>query len=354
MDYSRQTILPQWGEAAQQKLRDAKILVVGAGGLGAAILPYLAAAGVGKLGIIDGDRIEASNLPRQVIYSESQIGSLKADVASAYLQSHYADLSLESYSSFLNETNAAEIIQNFQLIIDATDDIPTRYLIDEVCCAAGIPWVYGSIHQFEGQVSVFNFNNGPCYRDLFPTQSRSAITCSEAGVLGPTVGLIGMLQANEALKIIGGIGTSLSGKLLIYNLLSNSQDVFEIGKNVYSSDIAHKFRPSLISVEDALLSQSILLDVRSVGELPEVNHERNIQIPLADLADCWQNLDLDQELAIFCQSGSRSAQAAALLNGLGFRKIKLIKGGARELVEKLTYEIEQCSNDDPSNDNKPS
>jgi adenylyltransferase/sulfurtransferase len=338
MDYSRQTILPQWGEAAQQKLRDSKILVVGAGGLGAAILPYLAAAGVGQLGIIDGDRIEASNLPRQVIYSESQIGSLKAEVASAYLKSRHSELSLVSYTSFLNETNAFEIIQNFDLLIDATDDIPTRYLIDEVCLAAEIPWVYGSIHQFEGQVSVFNFNNGPTYRDLFPTQSLSAITCSEAGVLGPTVGLIGMLQANEALKIIAGIGTSLSGKLLIYNLLTNSQDIFELSKRQANPSKWQKFRPSLISIAEALQSEAILLDVRSFGELPEVSPKRIVQIPLAELADRWQNLDLERELVIFCQSGARSAQAAELLNGLGFRKIKLIKGGAKELAEKLTYE----------------
>jgi sulfur-carrier protein adenylyltransferase/sulfurtransferase len=334
MDYSRQTILPQWGEAAQQKLRDSKILVVGAGGLGSAILPYLAAAGVGNLGIIDGDRIEASNLPRQVIYSESQIGSLKAEVASAYLQSRYSELSLVSYTSFLNETNASEIIQNFDLL-DATDDIPTRYLIDEACLAAGIPWVYGSIHQFEGQVSVFNFNNGPTYRDLFPTQSRSAVSCSEAGVLGTTVGLIGMLQANEALKIIAGFGTSLSGKLLIYNLLNNSQHIFEIEKKKESPSIENSFRTELISIADAIQSQAILLDVRSFGELPEVSHKRYVQIPLAELADRWQNLDLDRELVIFCQSGARSAQAAELLNGLGFRRIKVIKGGAKELAKKI-------------------
>jgi adenylyltransferase/sulfurtransferase len=345
MDYSRQTILPQWDEAAQQKLKNSKILIVGAGGLGAAILPYLAAAGVGQLGIIDGDRIEASNLPRQVIYSESQIGSLKAEVASAYLKSRYSELSLVSYTAFLNETNASEIIQNFDLLIDATDDIATRYLIDEVCLAVGIPWVYGSIHQFEGQVSVFNFNNGPGYRDLFPIQSRSTITCSEAGVLGPTVGLIGMLQANEALKIIAGIGTSLSGKLLIYNLLTNSQDIFEVSKEQVNSSVEHKFRPSLISIADAIQSRAMFLDVRSFGELPEVIHKRNIQIPLAELADRWQNLDIEKELVIFCQSGARSAQAAELLNGLGFRKITLIKGGAKELAEKLTYEIKHGTSD---------
>lgn len=340
MDYSRQTILPQWGEAAQHKLRNSKILVVGAGGLGSAILPYLAAAGVGQLGIIDGDRIEASNLPRQVIYSESQIGSLKAEVASRYLQNRYPELKLLTYTSFLNDTNASEIICNFDLLIDATDDIPTRHLIDEVCFAVGIPWIYGSIHQFEGQVSVFNYNNGPTYRDLFPTQSRSVINCSEAGVLGPTVGLIGMLQANEALKIIGGFGTNLSGKLLIYNLLSNSQDLFEIGKRHFTAPKEDTFRPGLISVEDALQSRAILLDVRSSGELPEVSCSQTVQIPLPELADRWQNLDLDQELVIFCQSGARSVQAAELLNGLGFRKIKLIKGGAKELAEKLTDEIE--------------
>lgn len=340
MDYSRQTILPQWGEPAQQKLRDSRILVVGAGGLGSAILPYLAAAGVVHLGIIDGDRIEASNLPRQVIYTESQIGSLKAEMATSYLQSRYSQLRLITYTSFLNETNASEIIQNFDLLIDATDDISTRYLMDEICLAAGIPWVYGSIHQFEGQVSVFNFNNGPTYRDLFPTQSRSAITCSEAGVLGPTVGLIGMLQANEALKIIGGFGTTLSGKLLIYNLLSNSQDIFEVGKRLVNTAKEQKFRPGLISVEDALQSQAILLDVRSSGELPEISSSRTVQIPLAELADRWQNLDLDQELVIFCQTGARSVQAAELLNGLGFGKIKLIKGGAKEIAEKLTDKTE--------------
>lgn len=340
--FQRQIILPGIGLSGQQKLKSSNVLVVGAGGLGCAVLPYLAAAGIGKIGIIDGDKIEESNLHRQVLYSQEQLGFYKAKEAADAIIKKNPGIEVLIFEEYLTAKNASEIFHDFNLIIDATDNIFIRYVINDTCVEIDKPFVYGSIHQFQGQVSVFNFQDGPTYRDIFPEENLSAPNCAEAGVLGTTVGLIGMLQANEAMKIILGIGEVLSGKLLIYNLLSNSQQVFEFGNTAKpkKSDISTSYE--MISCEEAILGESLLLDVRELGEMPELKLNNGVQIPLSVLEKESDSLDKSIELLVFCQSGVRSRKAAKLLSQKGFQKLKLIRGGAKDLLDEAeTNRIEK-------------
>ncbi|MEN2280799.1 HesA/MoeB/ThiF family protein [Algoriphagus sp. SE2] len=331
--YIRQITLPQVGLSGQQKLIKSKVLVIGAGGLGCAVLPYLAAAGIGKIGIIDGDRIEESNLHRQVLYSSEQLGYFKAKEAANSIIRNNPEVDILVFEEYLTPKNAPSIFKEFDLIIDATDNLFIRYVINDTCVELGKPFVYGSIHQFQGQVSVFNYQDGPSYRDIFPQENQSAPNCAEAGVLGTTVGLIGMLQANEAIKIILEIGDVLSGKLLIYDLLRNSQQVFEFGKvpKNKKTNISPSFE--MIIAEEAVLKEGILLDVREMDELPEIQSENLLQIPLSILAQKQEDLDKEKEYLIFCQSGVRSLKAAQYLSEKGFQKLKLIRGGAKDLIQ---------------------
>ena len=221
--YKRQINLPQVGINGQQKLRNAKVLLIGAGGLGNAILPYLTAAGIGNIGIIDGDRIEESNLQRQVLFSENAVGELKTVVVASHLRSLNSESDIKIYKKFLNTKNAISIIENYDVVVDATDSVSIRYLINDACVLTNKPFVYGSVYRFEGQVSVFNYKNGPTYRCLFKKKHTNVINCEDAGVLGTTVGLIGMFQANEVMKMILETGDILSGKLLLYIHLTISK-----------------------------------------------------------------------------------------------------------------------------------
>jgi adenylyltransferase/sulfurtransferase len=338
--YIRQITLPQVGDSGQQKLRSSSVLVVGAGGLGCAVLPYLAAAGIGKIGIIDGDKIEESNLHRQVLYTPDQMGYFKAKEAANAISKNNPAVEVSIFEEYLTGKNAEEIFRNYDLIIDATDNLFIRYVIDDACLECGKPFVYGSIHQFQGQVSVFNYQNGPTYRDIFPEENQSVPNCAEAGVLGTTVGLIGMLQANEAMKILLEIGEVLSGKLLIYDLLSNSQQVFEFDKapERKKPDISFSFDTILVQEKD--LGTSILLDVREIGEMPEVKFRNLLQVPLSILELESDKLDTEKEFWIFCQSGVRSRKAAELLFKKGFRNLKLIQGGVKDVLQLTKNEIE--------------
>ncbi len=338
MDFSRQIILPQLGESGQEKLRKARVLLVGAGGLGSAILPYLAAAGVGTLGIMDGDLIAASNLHRQLLYSENQVGLLKVKEAKKYLETHFPELKVQIFEKFLDSQNAKSTLENFDLIIDATDEIQARYILNDVCEAIDIPWVYGSVHQFQGQVSVFNYKNGPNYRDLFPSPDPDAVSCSDAGVIGTTVGLIGMLQANEAIKILAGFGTVLSGKILIYDLLSSRQEIYDFEKTPEREEQTEQISFTWISIPEAIQSQILLLDVREENEKPYLSGENYLQIPLSIFAQKTDELDPEKQIGIFCQTGKRSQRAAHLLHQRGFTQIRLLKGGAKELSEQLKHE----------------
>lgn len=227
--YDRHIKLEEVGESGQQKLTAAKVLVVGAGGLGCPALQYLAAAGVGTIGIVDADFVNESNLQRQVLYRTSDVGKPKAECAAYRLKAMNPQINIKPIVDFVTPKNAIQNVENFDIVVDGTDQIHTRYLLDDTCVLLNKPLVYGAIHKFEGQVSVFNYQSGPTYRDLFPTPPKlgSVPTCSEVGVLGVLPGLIGTAQANEVLKIIIGYGEILAGKLWLFSAKTNESQKIE-------------------------------------------------------------------------------------------------------------------------------
>ena len=214
--YARHLILPEMGEEGQKKLKKSSVIVVGAGGLGSPTLLYLAAAGVGKIGIIDDDKVDITNLQRQVIHSTAAVGSLKVESAGNRIRELNPEIEIVEHNIRLDVSNALELLSDWDVVIDGTDNFPTRYTINDACEILGKPWIFGSIHRFEGQVTVFNFNGGPNYRDLFPNAppSELAPNCAEAGVLGVLPGIVGSVQSAEAIKLILGIGDLLSGQLM--------------------------------------------------------------------------------------------------------------------------------------------
>ncbi|MDH5609789.1 MAG: HesA/MoeB/ThiF family protein, partial [Cyclobacteriaceae bacterium] len=220
--YSRHLLLPEIRQEGQQKLKNSRVLVVGAGGLGVPVLQYLTAAGVGTIGIVDFDTIDLSNLQRQVLYNEAEVGFSKSKTAAQKLARLNSDIQLIPYHLSLTSSNALDLIREYDLVVDGTDNFPTRYLVNDACVLLDKPLVYGSIFRFEGQVSVFNHKGGPNYRDLFPVPPPPELVpnCAEGGVLGVLPGIIGSMQASEAIKIITGIGETLSGRLFLYDSLT--------------------------------------------------------------------------------------------------------------------------------------
>ncbi|WP_291141445.1 HesA/MoeB/ThiF family protein [Flavobacterium sp. UBA7680] len=352
--YNRQMILPEIGEDGQYKLSKAKVLVIGAGGLGAAILPYLAAAGVGEIGIVDDDDIEISNLHRQVIYKSSAVGKSKVEEAKLMISELNPLVKVNAFAEKLSGKNAISLFQNYDIIVDATDNISIKYLINDACLLTNKPMVYGSIFRFQGQVSVFNYQNGPTYRCLYPDENNNALNCEDAGVTGISVGIIGMLQANEVLKMILGIGEVLSGKILVYNILNNEQQKYDFDKSDFKSisreSFEEKYYKSEVeevnfeSILDEINNDEVLfLDVRNEEELPKINLKNQIQIPLINLENEIEKLDKNQTIYIFCQSGIRSKVAAELLQKYQFKNIKSVAGGIlamKDLIkEKTTISI---------------
>ncbi|MFC5626577.1 HesA/MoeB/ThiF family protein [Algoriphagus winogradskyi] len=337
--YQRQIILPGIGTSGQQKLKSSSVLVVGAGGLGCAVLPYLVTAGVGRIGIVDGDRVEESNLHRQVLYQENSIGSLKVESAQKALLGLNSTTQFEIVPEFLSEENVDSLLESYDLVIDATDTIEVRYTLDAACIRHSKPMIYGSIFRFQGQVSVFNFQGGPSYISLFPQEDKVVLNCEEAGVLGTTVGMIGMIQANEALKIILGIGEVLSGKILVYNMLTNDQQIFHLAdepirdaKNTASAQVV------LTDPELILIQEGLLLDVREAGEQPEIPSGFCLNIPLSELESRLSELNKESEITLFCQAGGRAIQAGRLLQKAGFNKIRAVRGGAKDILKLIEYE----------------
>jgi len=348
--YNRQIILPEIGEAGQQKLSKSKVLVIGAGGLGAAVLPYLAAAGVGEIGIADDDVIEISNLHRQVIYKNSAVGKYKVEEAKLMISALNPSIQINVISEKLSGKNAISLFEKYDIIVDATDNIEIKYLINDACIITSKPMVYGSIFRFQGQVSVFNYQNGPTYRCLFPDENTQSLSCEDAGVIGISVGIIGMLQANEVIKMILEKGEVLSGKILVYNILNNEQQKFDFDKNSGFLVSLNAFNTKYniaenqveeVSVEEILNEinneEVLFLDVRNHDELPKINFKNGIQIPLMNLENETQKLNQDQTIYIFCQSGIRSKMAVELLLKKNFKNVKSIYGGALA-VKKLLQE----------------
>lgn len=339
--YQRQLLLKEWGSEGQDKLMKAKVLVVGAGGLGCPALLYLAAAGTGTIGIVDCDTVDITNLHRQVLYTTGDIGKPKAFTAADKLKKLNPDITILPYNERLQPANAFEIISNFDVVIDGSDNFPTRYLVNDACVLLDKPLVYGAVLRFEGQVGVFNFFSKDSliktnYRDLFPQPPASGSTpsCSEAGVLGVLPGIIGVMQAAECIKIIIGIGEPLCNTILSYNCLSNRFYDF----SVLPDDSGHPAIPKtaeeflhfnydwfcgtggngneISSCEfDVLRSEEniTIIDVREKDELPLVTEFNHTRIPLRIFEESLPNLSFNGKIIIFCQSGKRSLKAVEML-----------------------------------------
>jgi adenylyltransferase/sulfurtransferase len=338
--YHRQIILKEFGETAQQKLLNANVLVIGAGGLGCPVLQYLAAAGVGTIGIIDFDVVTISNLHRQILFSTNDIGKQKATTAASKLAEINPEIKIQAFNFHLTNKNAFELLANYDLVIDGTDNFATRYLINDACVILKKPLVYGAILRFEGQVGVFNLMDNETkikttYRDLFPEPPNplNALSCNEAGVIGVLPGIIGTMQATEAIKIITGIGKPLCNKIISYHALQNTFYDFEITPVLNSietflqnemeflnfnyewfcSSKANIPTISIIDFEELRIKEKItIIDVREMNELPLVNEFDFTTIPLNDLPYLIATIPTENKIVFFCKSGNRSLKAVKL------------------------------------------
>jgi len=327
--YIRQTSLKGFGLRAQERLSKARVLVVGAGGLGVPVLQYLNAMGVGTIGLIDNDVVSLTNLHRQVIYSELDIDQPKVTTAIEKLKVQNSDTKLVGYDRFLTTHNAIEIIENYDLVVDASDNFPTRYLVNDACVILGKPFVYGALQGFEGYVSVFNYKGGPTYRCLFPVMPRAEEipNCNELGVLGILPGIIGNLQALEAVKVLTELGTPLSGKLLVFNSLEQDYHKFNVQLKPANKKITElrsnyelECTVDQLSIASGAFSELLnsnkaiqLIDVRTKAEFKEFHLEQAIHIPLDTLAENSTTIDYSRPAYLICQSGIRSLKAIQIL-----------------------------------------
>lgn len=358
--YHRQIILPEFGEEGQQKLLSAKVLVIGAGGLGCPVLQYLTAAGAGTIGIVDDDVVALNNLHRQVLYSVNDIGLSKAKRAAHILQQLNPEIRITPYNERLINQNALALIDDFDIVVDGTDNFSTRYMINDACVLLNKPLVYGAISQFEGQVSVFNpqpikgSKDAVNYRDLFPDPPKDGevLNCAEAGVLGVLPGIIGTMMASETIKLITGMGEPLIDQLLTYNALNNQVYILNLSAQENTRSLIPKNEKEFLKTDYVWLCASPVseaeidgdsfnkmiangnvevIDVRELHELPSVNEFEHTRIPLAQLAENSSMIRAENVIA-FCQSGRRSLQAAKILNGIFGRnkKIYSLRGGIVE------------------------
>lgn len=336
--YQRQMQLSGFGKEAQEKLFAAKILMIGAGGLGCPALQYLVGAGVGTLGIVDFDTVSVTNLHRQTLYSTDDVGKLKVEVAAKKLNALNPEIEIIPYATQLTNKNALDIIKNYDLVIDGTDNFSTRYLVNDACVLLNKPLIYGAVMRFEGQVGVFNLEKNNLktnYRDLFPTppDAASSPSCNEVGVLGVLPGIIGTWQASEAIKIITGIGSSLTNKILIVNLLQNTVYEFQLEKNLKSEIeipqntssflkfnydwFCNKNEQNTISVEafEQLRNSEkcSIIDVRELDELPKITAFEVLQAPMSRFNESISNMTFSNTTILICQSGQRSLKALELL-----------------------------------------
>ncbi|MBI3218799.1 MAG: ThiF family adenylyltransferase [Bacteroidetes bacterium] len=346
--YSRHFTLPGFGEEAQAKLKSASVAVIGAGGLGCPVLQYLTAAGVGTIAIIDHDRVSLSNLQRQILYTIDDIGKPKAEVATSKLQRLNSNCVFRSIIRQLTSHNALEVLAPYNLIIDCTDNFPTRYLLNDASVLLNKPLIYGSIFRYEGQVAVFNYQGGVTYRDLYPQPPAPGVvpSCEEGGVLGVLAGIIGSLQANEALKVLAGFAPPLSGKLLLFDSLSNETTIIGIpSKNerkkiselinyddfckVQSNPVKHMKEVTVQELKELKDKGADfqLIDVREPHEVDicEIGGEL---IPQGDIPHNVDKISLDKQVIIHCRSGARSGNMVKWLEtNHGFTNLYNLKGG---------------------------
>ena len=357
--YSRHIILPEVGLEGQKRLKAASVLCIGTGGLGSPLLLYLAAAGIGRIGIVDSDIVDSSNLQRQIIHGTSWVGKPKIESAKNRILEINPHCQVDLYNTFIVSDNALDIMEPYDVIVDGTDNFPTRYLTNDACVLLGKPNVYGSIFRFEGQASVFNYQDGPNYRDLFPEPPPPGMvpSCAEGGVLGVLCGIIGSIQATEAIKIILGQGNTLSGRLLLYNALDMQFREMKLRKNperpvieelidyqqfcgIPQAKAAEEEQQNqlpeitvkeLKAILDSGKDDFVLLDVRNPNEYDIAKIPGSVLVPLPDIeqgvgVDKVKSLVNGSRLIAHCKMGGRSAKALAILKDAGVEGIN-VKGG---------------------------
>jgi adenylyltransferase/sulfurtransferase len=375
--YSRHLILPEVGMAGQKKLRAASVLIIGAGGLGCPISLYLTAAGIGRLGLVDFDVVDRTNLQRQILYGESVVGVPKVEAAAERLKDLNPDVGIETYPERLTSENALQIMSDYDIVVDGTDNFPTRYLTNDAAVILGKPYIYGSIFRFEGQVSVFlsrpfnGFDRGPCYRCLFPSPPPPGAvpSCAEGGVLGILPGIVGALQAAEAIKLIVGIGEPLIGKLMLIDTLRMEFKTVRIRRNpncpvcgdnptirelIDYEEFCGLRRGELSESDDIFVTPQelkskldageplLLLDVREPEELEISKFPHPFKhIPLDDLPERVHELDLTSEIIIFCRNDQRSRLASQMLQRMGFSRVKVLKGGINAWAQEIDPSVPQ-------------
>ncbi|MBI2208770.1 molybdopterin-synthase adenylyltransferase MoeB [Candidatus Woesearchaeota archaeon] len=365
--YSRHLALPEIGIEGQKKLKKAKVLIVGAGGLGSPAAVYLAAAGVGKIGIVDYDKVDLSNLQRQILYSLGDIGKSKTAIIKNQLKKINPNAKIITHDKKLTSNNVMEIIKDYNVIIDGSDNFPTRYLVNDACVLLNKPDVYGSVYRFDGQVSVFNYENGPCYRCLFPSPPPANLVpnCAEAGVLGVLPGVIGMIQATEAIKIILGKGETLSGRLLVYNALSMKfrelnlkknkncpvcsenaaikelidYDEFCNGKKEDKNEITvHELKQMINNKEDF-----VLVDTREKAEQDMCKIENAKLASFSEIArgnlKIFDNIGKNKKIVLYCHTGNRSAFVMHMLKKKGYKNVKNLVGGIDAWAKEIDQQV---------------
>src|ERR1700682_4199228 len=363
--YSRHLIMPEVGLEGQLKLKRARVLLIGTGGLGAPLGLYLAAAGVGHLGLVDFDVVDFSNLQRQVTFSTGDVGKHKTEAAKARLSGLNPTIEIQTFETRLTSENALELFRDFDIIVDGTDNFPTRYLVNDACLLLGKPNVYGSIFRFEGQATVFGYPGGPCCRCLYPEPPPPGLvpSCAEGGVLGILPGTIGLIQATETVKLILGIGEPLKGRLLLYDALAMKFRELKLRKNpecpvcgdhptIHELIDYQEFcgipnqphepppaegdiEPSEVKAKIDRGDKFVLIDVREPHEYQICNIPFAKLIPLGDLPKRVNELNSADEIVAHCKSGMRSAKAVDFLKQAGFRKVRNMKGGILAWSDKV-------------------
>jgi len=357
--YGRHLIMPEVTLEGQQKLKAARVIVIGTGGLGAPILAYLAAAGVGHIGVVDFDTVDLSNLHRQIIHKTGNVGKLKTQSAVELMKEINPLIDIKTYDTSLRSDNALELLKDYDIVIDGTDNFPTRYLVNDACALLDKPNVYGSIFRFEGQATVFWASQGPCYRCLYPEppEAGTVPSCAEGGVLGVLPGVVGTIQATEAVKLIIGQGDPLIGRLLLFDALKmkfkemklrkdpkcplcgTNKTITELidyeffcGTAPEQKKVVHIDEIHVEDVEEAIKSGKIpatidLLDIREPFEAKIAQIPNSKQISLAEFGQRMHELDSAREIWLYCKDGARSGKAWKMLYDAGFRKIKNVAGG---------------------------
>jgi sulfur-carrier protein adenylyltransferase/sulfurtransferase len=364
--YSRHLIMPEVGIEGQRKLKAARVLCVGAGGLGAPASMYLAAAGVGTLGLVDFDVVDASNLHRQIIYGTPDVGKGKLEASRERLTAMNSGVKVITHEVALTSKNALDVLKDYDVVLDGTDNFQTRYLVNDACVLLGKPNAYGSIFRFDGQASVFGVKGGPCYRCLYPEPPPPGLvpSCAEGGVLGVLPGIIGIIQATEAIKLILGAGQPLVGRLLLYDALQMRFRELKLRRDPecpmcgdhptihalidydqFCGVVPAQAQPASAGVPEVTVEELkakrdrgedvFVLDVREPNEYQICRIEGSKLIPLGELASRTAELDPDREMVVHCKMGGRSAKAVALLQERGFKKARNLKGGILSWIDRV-------------------